>query len=508
MFNNWDEPLTPDKFISIVVMSYTRPKHLKNLLESIHKHADMPFEVIVHDDASGRDHEVEIFNECRHLCSTLIFGSPDRYNMGLAASCNRAIALANSKYIMMINDDCEVLRPPFEKLVKVLDIPYIGCFGPWQTVRKCSPGSVSQSNQAPITANGVDFHLTTLPTGAGMMAFRKEVWEECGGFPGVYTNAGDTCFMINAMMHGYFNASMYINEEEFFTNVDQLAGYEDPTAGKTPYDNCYPHVFGIANMAEANEGRRVRIYNYSHHNYYAPEGIVAHSWWHENYFSKAYDPATHSFDWGVLKHGQEKWREPVEEDMGAWRAKAQGVRPMNKQQFDALFDPMDSKIVQRSAELWIMVQAIQAISVKRVLEIGTANGGTLKFWEQVAGSEGKIVSVDSGAKTLATLPVDFSNTACDIQLVAGFSQAPETIEKVKQALGDQLVDFLYIDGSHEYEDVKADFDNYHSLVRPGGIIGFHDVNHPPVQKLWNEINIPHKSKVHHDLGLGTGIIKL
>jgi len=143
-----------------------------------------------------------------------------------------------------------------------------------------------------------------------------------------------------------------------------------------------------------------------------------------------------------------------------------------------------------------------------MLEIGTANGGTLKFFEQVAGSGGRIITVDSAGRSFESVPVDFSNPLCDIQFIQGFSQAPETIEKVMQAVGDEPLDFLFIDGSHEYEVVKADFDNYHGLVRPGGIIGFHDVNCPTVKRAWNEINIPHQSKVHHDLGLGTGIIKL
>jgi len=181
---------------------------------------------------------------------------------------------------------------------------------------------------------------------------------------------------------------------------------------------------------------------------------------------------------------------------------------MDKQQFDELWNSFDqNNIVQIQAELWILIEAIQGISAKRILEIGTANGGTLKFFEHAAGPGGKIVSVDS-AKTLASLPVDFSDPLCDIQVITGNSQISETVEKVKQALGDEPVDFLFIDADHSYEGVKADFENYHGLVRPGGIIGFHDVNHPPVRQLWDEINISHQSKIHHNHGLGTGIIKL
>ena len=324
MFNTFDAPLAPDQFFSVVVMSYTRPKHLKQLLLSLHEHADMPFEVIVHDDGSGLKHEVEIYNECRAMCSTLVFSSPNAVNMGLAAACNRAIALANSKYVLMMNDDCKMLRPALQRMKAILDLPYIGSFGPWQTTKNVAPGDVNPTGQmAPASTQGVDFNISTLPNGAGMFAFRKDVWEEVRGFPQVYTNAGDTGFMIRLLKNGYFNASTFINEEEFFTNVDQMDGYKDPTAGKSPFDSSYPHIWKFPDFLQENEHRRVRIYNYSHHNYYAAAGVVNHTWWHEQYFVKAYQPKGHTFDWDFLSLcGQDKWREMVERDLKNWRDKA------------------------------------------------------------------------------------------------------------------------------------------------------------------------------------------
>jgi glycosyltransferase involved in cell wall biosynthesis len=288
----------------------------------------MPFEIVVNDDASGRALEVEIYNECRHMCSTLIFSSPDRINLGMAAACNRAIALTNSKYVLLLNDDTQMIRPgALRKITKVLDVPYVGCFGPWQTVKNKTPGSVSHCNEAPVSSNGVDFHLSTLPNGAGIFAFRKEVWEQVRGFPQVYTNAGDTCFMIAAMKAGYFNSSAFINDEEYFTNVDQLAGYVDPTAGKSPLDSSYPHIFGmdLKQLVELSDRRRERVVLSSHHQYYAPEGIVAHAWWDQHYFGKAYNWKTHSFDWEVLEQfGQNRWKDEVERDMKVWRDKLKG----------------------------------------------------------------------------------------------------------------------------------------------------------------------------------------
>jgi predicted O-methyltransferase YrrM len=46
---------------------------------------------------------------------------------------------------------------------------------------------------------------------------------------------------------------------------------------------------------------------------------------------------------------------------------------------------------------------------------------------------------------------------------------------VAAKLGGQSVDFLFIDGDHSYNGVKADFDLYAPLVRRGGMIALHDI---------------------------------
>jgi predicted O-methyltransferase YrrM len=51
------------------------------------------------------------------------------------------------------------------------------------------------------------------------------------------------------------------------------------------------------------------------------------------------------------------------------------------------------------------------------------------------------------------------------------------------------IGFLFIDGSHLYEDVVRDFENFFPHVVSGGLIAFHDVHedHPGVLKAWHEI---------------------
>ncbi len=50
------------------------------------------------------------------------------------------------------------------------------------------------------------------------------------------------------------------------------------------------------------------------------------------------------------------------------------------------------------------------------------------------------------------------------------------------------IDFIFIDGSHKYEDVKQDIAQWFPFIKPNGIIGLHDVVHtwPGPLQAWNE----------------------
>lgn len=64
-----------------------------------------------------------------------------------------------------------------------------------------------------------------------------------------------------------------------------------------------------------------------------------------------------------------------------------------------------------------------------------------------------------------------------------------SIEAAK-TFADNSVDFIYIDGAHEYDDVKADILAWWPKVKVGGIISGDDYgigNHPDVQKAVDEI---------------------
>lgn len=52
----------------------------------------------------------------------------------------------------------------------------------------------------------------------------------------------------------------------------------------------------------------------------------------------------------------------------------------------------------------------------------------------------------------------------------------DTHERAATALAMELepFDLLFIDAGHDYADVEADWRNYRPMVRPGGIVAFHD----------------------------------
>ena len=145
-----------------------------------------------------------------------------------------------------------------------------------------------------------------------------------------------------------------------------------------------------------------------------------------------------------------------------------------------------------------------------VIEIGTLKGGTAALWHELC--TGTVVSVDlpsgrfGGAdhgyneeavlKRNQTLQNKFHRLHC----LSANSHSKETPELVHYLLKEEQADFLFIDGDHTYEGVKADFEMYAPLVRPGGIIALHDVLDTPVHrsagcyvnKFWNELP-PHKA---------------
>jgi cephalosporin hydroxylase len=146
-----------------------------------------------------------------------------------------------------------------------------------------------------------------------------------------------------------------------------------------------------------------------------------------------------------------------------------------------------------------LAKAVAALEPRTILEIGTARGGTLMIWSSLASE--KVISCDLVHREpqkalLASLPPP--NSHCRVKLLTGNSHAAEFKQRVAAELRGQKVDFLFIDGDHTVDGVKADYEDYREFVRPGGLIAFHDI----VEKQPFETNQVHQfwQQIRKDAG--------
>lgn len=169
---------------------------------------------------------------------------------------------------------------------------------------------------------------------------------------------------------------------------------------------------------------------------------------------------------------------------------------------DFLFSREGSLICpwQFKSEIRGFLTAYEGLKPKYAMEIGTANGGTLFGHCRIADPSATIISVDlPGGKFGGGYPdwktriySEFALPKQSLHLVRASSHEATTVEKVKQLLANNQLDYLFIDGDHTYEGVKKDFLLYSPFVKKGGIIVFHDiVPHPGsacrVDEFWNEV---------------------
>jgi predicted O-methyltransferase YrrM len=125
---------------------------------------------------------------------------------------------------------------------------------------------------------------------------------------------------------------------------------------------------------------------------------------------------------------------------------------------------------QLKSEFLQLLENVRTRQARTILEIGTANGGTIFLLARAALPDATLVTVDLPAQGQ---PHGYPSWKEPI--VRGDSHDLGTVERVKAALDNELVDFLFIDADHSYDGVRNDFELYSPLVRPGGLVAFHDI---------------------------------
>lgn len=167
---------------------------------------------------------------------------------------------------------------------------------------------------------------------------------------------------------------------------------------------------------------------------------------------------------------------------------------------------LEQRALQKAGELAGLIRLLRRRKLRTIVEIGTARGGTLYAWCELAEPDAVLVSIDlpggpfGGGYAESEIPRlhSLAKPGQTLHLLRRDSHVLSTQSEVATLLGRRRIDFLLIDADHSYEGVKRDFELYSPFVRRGGLIAFHDIlPHPTlpeceVDRLWRELKPRHR----------------
>jgi predicted O-methyltransferase YrrM len=198
---------------------------------------------------------------------------------------------------------------------------------------------------------------------------------------------------------------------------------------------------------------------------------------------------------------------------------------LQKEEEGKVLDVLPS-ISQIPEEFDELLKIYKALKPKNVLEIGSLLGWSLKRFIENAPEGSNIISIDLPVRDFVG-PGDHrvdqqeyghmilwkkwaKQSKVNLYVIPQSSFDQNTLEQVKSI--NPSLDFLFIDGNHMYEAIRHDFEFYSPLVRPGGVIAFHDIaanEEGGGNRYWNEIknNYKHKEILKSPEGLmGIGVL--
>ena len=161
---------------------------------------------------------------------------------------------------------------------------------------------------------------------------------------------------------------------------------------------------------------------------------------------------------------------------------------------------------------WFLKQ-VETAQPEIILEIGMASGASslcLSYFTK------NLISIDKLMPKNKNVFDDIRKN-CKFIFIKYESVSKECRTILKKKLDGRKIDVLFIDGEHSYNGAKNDFTKFKKFMKPGGIIGIHDIvasnyhyqNNCRVYKLWQQIKdkYPSSEKTTTNWG-GIGVIKL
>lgn len=91
-------------YATVCVLSYNRPKFLRECIASLIEQADAPFELLIHDDGSLDSDVYAVLNEAHRLGATGIV-NPKGHNQGVGTAINRMFKIASGDPLIKVDQD-------------------------------------------------------------------------------------------------------------------------------------------------------------------------------------------------------------------------------------------------------------------------------------------------------------------------------------------------------------------------------------------------------------------
>lgn len=127
--------------------------------------------------------------------------------------------------------------------------------------------------------------------------------------------------------------------------------------------------------------------------------------------------------------------------------------------------------LQVDAELAAATTMFRRVKPTRILEIGVYQGGTLKTWLENCEPDSTVVAVDP-AHVNPELYSEWAQPETTLIRLDGVSQDAGIAALIRHY---GPYDWVFIDGDHGYNSVRADVDLCLPLVREGGHLLLHDI---------------------------------
>lgn len=171
------------------------------------------------------------------------------------------------------------------------------------------------------------------------------------------------------------------------------------------------------------------------------------------------------------------------------------------------FKPLKADVQGWNSEHGIFKELIARVNPKVIIEVGTWKGasaiamaklsdakiycvdtwlGSVEFWAHLADTKERDLMLKNGYPTIYN---QFLSNVIHAGLQDRIIPVPNTSQNAAKILEYHNIkaDLIYIDASHEYEDVKADIENYGKLLNLGGVMFGDDFSWPGVFRAVSEL---------------------